>query len=173
MEFKSKISDRSNVEAETADTSKAVVAKIPKGYNSTINVRIVPDRDIKVASPGLGCQPRQDATRRNAQPVDLPQDLVLKLKDANKQISIWLAKDTVNAELFMAHPVEAMTQAGVDFTRKEQKTLLRAHQGVKEVSMVAPEVNVKKISVSATAKGSVKKPAKKTQTKRDDDCGCD
>ncbi len=161
------------VKAGAADRSAMIVAKIPQGYDTKINIRLVPGRDIKLTPEIVGCQPRQGAPRRDAEPVALPESLVGKLKDADKKVVEWLAQDEANARLFLARPVEALTKAGVDLTRSEQKTLERTHRAVNEASVIAPGVKVADLSASAYPTGRVGelRPGPKMKDGRDEDRG--
>ena len=147
---------------------KVVEAKIHQGFENTINVRIVPGRDFPTNFEPLGCQPREGATRRDTETVPLPEELTSKLKDANKKVVAWLAKDKKNASFFLRQPVEALLKAGIDLSRSEQKALDRSHRQVREVSIVPPGVNVTELSAVAYPKGRVGeiKPGK---DKPDDD----
>lgn len=168
-----------NVPAGTVDgdeTSQMVVARVPQGYDTRIVVRLVPGRDIRVNPFDIGCQPRQGAPRRDAEAVPLPEDLVHKLRDANKRVVEWLAQDDANARHFMARPVEALLKAGVELTRADQKALERAHQTVRETAVIAPGVRVTRFGATAHPKGRVGGPKSappKSGDKHDGDCGCD
>lgn len=151
-----------------------VVAKVPQGYETKINIRIVPGRDIRLTPDVLGCQPRQGAPRRDAEPVALPEDLVGKLREANQKVINWLAQDKANAQLYLARPIEALKKVGVDLTRSEQKALERTHRVVKETSVVAPGVKVADLSASAYPRGRVGeiRPGPKMKDGRAQDSGC-
>ena len=97
------------------------------------------------------------------------------MKAADKKVVAWLASDEANAKLFLAHPVEALTKAGVDLTRSEQKTLDRTHTSVNEARVIAPGVNVKQFSAVAYPNGQVgklKDQPDRTNGKNDD-FGCE
>jgi hypothetical protein len=67
-------------------------------------------------------------TARAADPMDLSDRLVGKLRGANKRLVVWLASDAENRRLFLERPVTALVEAGVDLTHGEKQTLIRAHQ---------------------------------------------
>lgn len=163
--------------ARSNDPSGIVVSRVPQGYDTNINIRLVPGRDIQLTPHRFGCRPRQGAPRRDAEPVDLPESLGDKLKDANKKVIDWLALDPANAQLFLAKPVEALVKAGVELSRAEQKALTRTHRAVAEASVVAPGVKVASLSASAHPTGRVGKlpPGLKGSNGREGreaDCGC-
>ena len=162
------------VKEGATDRSEMVVAKVPQGYNTKINIRLVPGRDIRFTPDVLGCQSRQGAPRQNTEAVALPESLSGKLKKANEKVIDWLAQDAGNARLFLARPVEALIKAGVDLTRSEQKMLDRTHRPVKEASVIAPGVKVLDLSALAYPKNRVGKlkPERKKPDGRDKDCGC-
>lgn len=165
---------RSAAKAEVASESKLVHAKMHQGYETKINIRLVPGRGIDITSKPTGCQPRLGAPRRNAEPLSLPPAVISKLQDADKVVVAWLAKDEANARLFIANPAEALVAAGVDLTRAEQKAIGRAHNEVAETMVVGPGVKVNKIDVAAFRRGQVGKikPGAKPQDDSDDNIGC-
>lgn len=143
----------------------AVLASVPQGFESRIKVRLVPAREV-VLERRSGCQPRAGAPRREAQPLDLPEGLPEKIKDASKGVIAWLARDPANTTLYLADPVAGMAAAGVELTRAEQKALSRAHQPVRDASVVPPGVEVTELTVKAVARGKVgdTKPAGEATT---------
>lgn len=168
----STVSD-SAVDMGTDNRNAIAVVKVPQGYDTRINVRLVPGRNIQFTPDVLGCQPRQGAPRRAAEPAALPERLADKIRDANKQVIDWLAKDTGNAQLFLTHPVEALIKAGVDLTRTEQKALNRTHRAVIDATVIAPGVKVAAFTVSAFRTGRVGnlKPGPRRADSREDDRG--
>ena len=160
--------------SEVSDKSKFVVARLPQGYDTEINIRLIPGHDFQINLKTPGCQPRQGATRRDAVPVTLPPPLVIKLQENNMRVIEWLAKDKDNSRLFMERPVEALVKAGVELTRSEQKAINRTHGAVSEASVVAPGVRVKKLSVSVDPKARISKEGSTTKKKKesDEDCNC-
>jgi hypothetical protein len=162
-----------NLATQLRDKSEMVTAKMPQGYNATINVRLVPGRNLKIPSI-RGCQPRQGAARREADPLPLPESLVDKLREADKRFVEWLAKDAANAHVFVEKPIEALLKAGIDLTREEQKTLIRGHVAASEGRLIPPGARVVAFSASAHPKGRVgeMKPSSKTKAPGETDCGC-
>ncbi len=156
------------------DTNGKVVARIPQGYDTRINLRFVPGRDFDFTPTRLGCRPRKGAPRRDADPVALPATLVDKLKEGNKRVVDWLALDAANAKLFVARPVEALAKAGVELSRGEMKMLDRAHSAVAEASVVAPGVKLTELNAGGYPTGRIdpNRPGSKPDS-RSDDCGCE
>jgi hypothetical protein len=60
-------------------------------------VRRAPGRDLEVFDIPKPCQSRTRVPRREAEPLELPANLVNKLKDADKTVVAWLAQDEANA----------------------------------------------------------------------------
>ncbi|MCQ1536862.1 hypothetical protein FTO70_14520 [Methanosarcina sp. KYL-1] len=145
----------SAVKAETSDGGEMVLVRVPQGYDAKINIRIVPGHDIHLTPRIPSCQPRQGASRRDIQPVALPESLAVKLAEADKMVINWLAQDEANAKLYMEQPVESLIKAGVKLTRSDQKLLKRAHSMVEESSVVPPGVKVTDFYASADPKGRV------------------
>ena len=174
--FDQKISGTSDAPINTGTKEKdaLVVARIAQGAEARINIRLVQGREILIKPELLRCQPRQGASRRETEPVSLRDDLIVKLRDANKNVIAWLAKEEANAEFFLAEPVQALLKAGVELTRTEQKALQRQHNLVSEVSMVPPGVDITHLSAKAFSKGSIGKinPRRKKSPESNDDCAC-
>lgn len=131
-----------------------VAVRIPTGYDTRINVRITPNAGIKLI-PMSGCQPRQGAARRDAEPLPLPLDLPEKLAGADRRVIEWLARDSTNSRLFMSQPVEALKRAGVELTRAEEKALMRLSSAALDAALVAPGVRVTSLNASAHPRGRV------------------
>jgi hypothetical protein len=141
--------------ASDAAGAEMVVARVPQGFETRINIRFVPGREIRFPLEIFGCQPRQGAPRRDADPVPLPPGLPEKLKEVNRKVVEWLARDRANSQLFLERPVEALMKAGVELTRAEQKALARSHRGVTDSMVVPPGVKVVSLTASAYPKGRV------------------
>ncbi|HZI67103.1 MAG TPA: hypothetical protein VFF17_11110 [Thermoanaerobaculia bacterium] len=132
-----------------------VVAKVPQGFETRINIRLVPGRDVRFPPEIFGCRPRQGAPRRETEPLPLPGGLADRFKDVNKKVIEWLAREPANARLFLERPVEALLKAGVELTRAEQKALARSRSAASDSMVVPPGVNVVGLTVSAYPKGRV------------------
>jgi len=138
------------------DSTRAVVARIPQGLETKVSVRILPAREIVLDPVRLGCQPRQGASRRDTQPLPLPEGLGDRLKEANRQIVAWLARDVANAAGYMADPVAALGAAGVELSRAEWKALSRTHQAVRDAAMVPPGLElVSEPAIKGVTRGKV------------------
>lgn len=163
--------------SDTEKKREAVVATVPQGYETKINIRLVPGRDLQLAPEAVGCRPRKGAPRPGGRTLTLPEGLAGKLKEANSKVVAWLAQEPANAGLFLARPVEALVKAGVELTRTEQKTLDRAHRAVHEATLVAPGVKVTELNATAIPKGRVgelkpgRKPEKPLTGGREKGCG--
>ena len=132
-----------------------VVAKVPQGFETRINIRLVPGRDVRFPPEIFGCRPRKGAPRRDAEPVPLPGSLAGKFAEVNRKVIEWLAREPANAQLFLERPVEALTKAGVDLTRAEQKALARSHRSVSDSIALPPGSKVIGLTASAFPKGRV------------------
>jgi len=88
------------------------MAKVPQGYETNINVRLVPGRDVEIPSKPKRYRPREGALRRDAEPLNLPPDLIDKLKNADKDIVAWLAQGEANARLGCCEPRSRRRFAG-------------------------------------------------------------
>ncbi len=169
-----RVASDSAVKADTSDRSEMIVAKVPQGYEININVRLVPGRDVEITPIPKGCRPRKGAPRRDAEPLDLPPDLVVKLKDADNAVIAWLGEDEANARLFVARPAEALVKAGVDLTRADQKAIDRTHREVAQIAVVGPGVKVASFTATAFPRGRIGriKPGAKPKDEHNDNISC-
>ncbi|WP_456403771.1 hypothetical protein [Thiolapillus sp.] len=143
-----------------ADPEPALVkASITPGYNTNINIRFVPGRDFGdlVAIPKT-CKPRNGKKKRpESDLLALPDKLVAKLIESDKQIISWLARDEANTRLFLSNPASALKEAGIDLTRAEQKQLHRTHHEVSQNTVIGPGVKVSDISTAVFPDGRIGK----------------
>lgn len=147
--------DGASAAAAGSIASRPIVASVQPGFATTINVRLLPARDVIFDVSRPGCQPRAGAPGRGVQPGALPGGLAAKLLQANKTVVAWLTKDPANAELFLNDPVTALGKAGVDLARAELKALSRSHSQVRQQAVVPPGAVVSKLAVRAAARGKV------------------
>ncbi len=137
--------------------AKMVQAQVPQGYDAKFNVRIVPAHSLDAA---LHQEPH--CTRRGNAPqgwiagtLGIGQGVLTTLGKADKTVVDWLAKDPANAQRFLASPVTAMREAGVQFSRMEEKLLARAVVAATDARPVAPGVNVTAVLATAYPDGRV------------------
>ena len=153
---------------------KVVKAHVPQDYEANFNVRLVPARSLE---NGIQlqprCKPRGNMTGWDHGTVALDPGLVATLGEADKLMVTWLAKDTANAQRFLANPVAAMREAGVQLTRAEEKALARANEATSAARVVGPGINVVSLSAQVFPKGRVGGiGSSKTDGKTDDfTCG--
>ena len=67
----------------------------------------------------------------------------------------WLANDTVNSQSFLASPVDAMREAGVQLSRAEEKALARSNEAASATRVVGPGAKVTSLSAQAYPNGRV------------------
>ena len=135
-------------------TVQPVRATIEPGFAGKVSIRFVPGRDPFTIPARSECAPRGDRPFV-LQPLPFPPDLVVKLAEANKTVSAWLAKDPSNAQHFVDDPVAALGQAGIDLTRAEAKAVSRSHAALKEDAVFPPGAHLSNLEVTATARGKV------------------
>jgi hypothetical protein len=171
--------DAAPVLAAESAANRAIVASVQPGFTATINMRLLPARDVIIEVPKPTCQPRADAAGQAPQTSALPQGLAGRLLEASKAVVAWLTKDPANAELFLNNPVAALSQAGVDLARVDAKALARSHNQVRQQAVVPPGAVVSKLTVHAAARGKVgdQRPGKAgpkadSQGGSSADCGC-
>jgi hypothetical protein len=150
------------------DTGNVVRAAVPQGFDTRINVRLVAGANLGVLLKPVRCEPRKGAPRRDAEPLDLPPDLVEKFKKADKAVIKWLTANKSNASQFLADPAGALQEAGVELARAEMKAISRLRQEVNEATVVAPGVRVTALDAKAFARGKVGK-IKPTKSPTDGD----
>ncbi len=145
--------------------SAAVGATVQPGFTSAISVRLLPAREVVIAAPAPGCQPRGGGPGRpSGQQVPLPDGLGGRLQAANKAVVAWLTRDPANAQLFLADPVTALAQAGAELTRADVKALARAHTQVRQQAVLPPGGTVSELTVRAAARGKVSDPSSRRPT---------
>lgn len=159
---------------EVKGMGRIATAVIPQGYDTKINIRILPGSNVRLKTRPAVCKSRKGAPRRDTEPVPLPGGLIPKLNDANDKMISWLTQDEGNPRYFLEHPVQALIKAGVDLTRVEEKALDRLHQLVKETRVIGPGVKIIDLSTSMNPNGRVAEPQpiSFTTSHRDKDCGC-
>jgi len=140
--------------------AKVLRAQVPQSYEAKFNVRIVPGRslgDVLVERPG--CKPRGHRKGWGLLTAGLAQELtpalVDKLASADKAVMAWLAKDKGNAQRFLAEPMQALSEAGVQLERGEQKALARARTAAAATQLVPPGVDVTSVVAEAVPGGRV------------------
>jgi len=141
-------------------TAKILRAQVPQSYEAKFNVRIVPGRSLGDALvERLGCKPRGHRKGWGPLTAGLAQELtpalVDKLARADKAVMTWLAKDKANAQRFLAEPVQALSEAGVELDRSEQKALARARAAAAATQLVPPGVDVTSVVAEAVPGGRV------------------
>jgi len=159
-----------------AELGKVLKAQVPQDYNANFNIRIVPARSLDKALLQPQCAPRGNVTGWHYGAVAVDPGVVATLNKVDKPIVAWLAKDAANAKLFLADPLAAIREAGVQLTRAEEKALARAHSQVSATRVVGPGTNVASLSAQVYPKGRVgsigsTKPDGKPEGKTDD-FGC-
>ena len=154
--------------------AKVLRAVVPQDYEAKFNIRLVPARSLENGvKVEPRCKPRGHAPGWNHDTGMIAPDLVVTLKNADKLMIAWLAKDTANAQSFLANPVAAMREAGVGLARADEKVLARANEAADAARVVGPGVKVASLSARAYPKGRIGGlgPAR-TDGKTDDfDCG--
>ena len=151
-----------------------VLAQICEGLNQKFNVRLVTASVGAMKHVNLGCQPRKGATRRDAQPLDLPDTFKDRFTDINKAMTEFLQKSPKNATHFLSNPLEAMQKAGIELSRAEQKHFSRNAAAMKMLQVNESNVHVQAVEIAA-AKGKIRKQTEiqsDFMKGMDDDCGC-
>ena len=133
----------------------ALLASIPAGFETRLNVRFLPATDVFVGRVRAGCQPRAGAIPHHVVPVELPATLVERFRAVNDSVIAWLAKDEANAAHYLSNPVAALQSAGVQLSRAEAKALSRSHQAVRDQAVLPPGGQLSELVVSASVRGKV------------------
>jgi len=159
--------------ADEPELAKVVLAKVPQDYDAKFNLRLVPGHTLGAAGQReVKCRPRGNSLGWT--PGVLDAGLVATLSRADKAMVAWLAKDGANAQRFLAEPVAAMREAGVELSRAEEKALSRAHAEAQSARVVGPGVKVAAIDAQAHPTGQVGRiPPGATNGKTDDGFGCE
>ena len=155
------------------DVTKVLKAQVPQDYEVKFNLRIVPGRSLKdVAELPPRCRPRGHAQGWTPGLLGVGSELVATLAKADKAMVAWLAKDKANTQRFLANPVAAMREAGVELTRADEKSLVRASTAAGAARMVPPGVKVASVAAEAFPKGRVGGIGVSTPGGKTEDFGC-
>jgi len=173
--------DSAATETAGEDLVKLAKAQVPQDYQANFNMRLVPGHSLKNGTElQPHCRPRQHAGGWNLGATAIDPALLATLQAADKTMVAWLAKDTANAQRFLADPVAAMREASVPLTRAEEKALARANAMTASARIVGPGVKVASVAAQAYPNGRVggigpSKPDGRPDGKpngKSDDFGC-
>jgi hypothetical protein len=132
-----------------------VQARAQQGYELNLNLNFVPGRDA-ISTVFLRCQPRQGALRVEADPIGLPSETLRLLRDSNRKMIEWLARDGSHQSAFIADPVEAFARAGIDIERAHVKALRRVREALGGAEAITPGLQVMSVRTSVDVNGKVK-----------------
>lgn len=137
--------------------AKVVMAKVSQDHEATFNIRVVPANSLgKVLEVQPKCKPRGHRTGWDLHDaVAISPGLVATLGKANNAMVAWLAKDTANTQRFLANPVAAMREAGVELSRSDEKALSRANAEASAARVVGPGVRIASLSAQTFPNGRV------------------
>jgi hypothetical protein len=138
------------------DLPKVVKAAITQDYEATFNIRLVPARSLE--DPDLTqrrCMPRGHAPGWDYGILTIDPGLAGIIAKGDKPVIAWLAKDAANAQHFLANPVAALREAGVELTREQEKALTRSIEAASATRVVGPGVKIASLSARAYPKGRV------------------
>lgn len=143
-------------QATNETLGKLLRAEVPQTYETKLNIRLVPGPSLETAVLAQPrCKPRGHSPGWSNDTGVISPDLLNTLKNADKLMVAWLAKDTQNAQSFLANPIAAMREAGLELTRVEEKALARSVDAAKSARVVGPGVNISAVSVQAYPAGRV------------------
>jgi len=141
--------------ATTTAPKASVMITRPQAYDLNMTVTLVPSRNI----PSLikpACQPRQGAERVDTDAVDLPDSTRSFLLGANKAVTAWLAASEENQHAFLTDPVAALSRAGVQMDRAQQKSIARLREALGQAQTIVPGMQLRSIQTKANKSGQVK-----------------
>lgn len=160
-------------DASDTEVTKAVKAQVPQEARASFNLRIVPGRTLEGAlERQRACRPRGHSQPWTPGLLGLDEALVKTLARADKVMVAWLARDAGNAQRFLASPVSAMREAGIELSRAEEKALTRAIEAAASARTVGPGVDVASMKVQAFPNGRVGAPGGRKPDGKTDDFGC-
>lgn len=160
-------------DAADTEATKVVKAQVPQEVRASFNLRVVPGRSLGGAlERQRACRPRGHTQPWTPGLLGLDEALVKTLAMADKAMVAWLAKDAGNARRFLASPVAAMREAGIELSRTEEKALARATEAAASARTVGPGVDVASVKVQAFPNGRVGAPGGRKPDGKADDFGC-
>jgi hypothetical protein len=137
-------------------TRPTVHVRMHEAYDLNVTVEILPAREI----PGLsvaGCQPRQGVERVEKDPLELPEETRDWLLAANDLVIGWLARDEGNRRTFLADPLGALSEAGVEMDRAHIKALARTRESIGLAEAISPGLQLRSARATAKKTGRVKR----------------
>jgi len=138
------------------DFAKVVKAAVPQDYKANFHIRLVPARSLESGVRAEAqCMPRGHASGWHHGTETIDPGLVAVVNKGDKVMVAWLAKDTANAQRFLANPVAAMREAGVELSREQEKALARSNEAAATARVVGPGVNIASLSAQVYPKGRV------------------
>ena len=154
--------------------TKLVKAQVPQDVQSNFNLRIVPARSLDgLTKTPAQCQPRGHAAHGwTAGQFGVDAVLVSALAKGDKALVAWLAKDNSHAQKFLASPVAAMAEAGVELTRAQQKALARSSEEAAAARTVKNGENGVSMVTQVFPKGRVGSIGTHKPEGATDDFGC-
>ena len=155
------------------EVTKVVKANVPQDTQASFNLRIVPGRSLKGALEVQPyCKPRGHAHGWTPGTLGIDSALLATLAKADKAMVAWLGRDNENARRFLANPVAAMREAGVELSRADEKALARAAEAAGAVRTVGPGVDVASVTVKAFPNGRIGAVGPRKPDGKADDFGC-
>jgi hypothetical protein len=152
---------------------KPVKAIVPQDSHNNIKIRIV-GATIDPSKLGFTkkCKPRKKLDGKDNLFSSLPIGLIHSFESVNKKMVDWLAKSPENAKVFLDNPTHALTIAGVELQRADQKQIHRNFDATKEANLLSPGMEIKKFDAFFQT-GKIKKVAESEKNKnKDNDCNC-
>jgi hypothetical protein len=140
------------------DVAKLVKGEVPQGYLANLEIELVPAHGLKTGAAVTvlpACKPRGYPVGWDSGNMTIDPALLATLNKADAAMVDWLARDTANAQRFLANPVAAMREAGVELSRVEEKALARASEAASAARFVGPGVKIGSLSVKADPNGRI------------------
>lgn len=142
-------------EIRELSTRPTVNVKTHEAYDLNVTVEFLPTRKIPQTRVAH-CQPRQGAERVRRDPLDLPEETRDWLVSINDAVIAWLARDERNRKAFIADPVRALGDIGVEMDRTHLKALARARETIGMGEAAAPGLQLRSVRATAKKTGRVK-----------------
>jgi len=141
------------------DKPVSVSHKIPQGMRLNVNINIKAARNIEDLVKPIRekkCTSRSGVSKKRGTLVDLPDELIHKLKKSDAKVMKWISASAQNRDLFILDPIAALQNMDLKLDRKDIKALARVRSSVSKSEAIPPGLTLAGFSSKVDIKGGNK-----------------